>query len=84
VGYRRDAAKFSEDKWELYNTNDDFSRSQDLASKYPDKLQELQRLFLAEAEKYNVLPLDDRRAEHFVPTICRQAFTNVGSDFRDS
>jgi arylsulfatase A-like enzyme len=61
--------KFSEDKWELYNTNDDFSQSQDLATKYPDKLQELQRLFLAEAEKYNVLPLDDRRAERFVPTI---------------
>ena len=61
--------KFSEDKWELYNTNDDFSQSQDLAAKYPDKLQELQRLFLAEAEKYNVLPLDDRRAERFVPTI---------------
>jgi arylsulfatase len=61
--------KFSADKWELYNTNDDFSQSQDLAAKYPDKLQELQRLFLAEAEKYNVLPLDDRRVERFVPTL---------------
>ncbi len=61
--------KFSEDKWELYNTNDDFSQSQDLAAKYPDKLSELQRLFLAEAEKYNVLPLDDRRIERFVPTL---------------
>ena len=35
--------KFTEDKWELYNTNDDFSESQDLASKYPDKLKELQQ-----------------------------------------
>ena len=61
--------RFSEDKWELYNTNDDFSQAQDLAAKYPDKLKELQRLFLAEAEKYNVLPLDDRRVERFVPTI---------------
>jgi arylsulfatase A-like enzyme len=61
--------KFSEDKWELYNTNDDFSQAQDLASKYPDKLKELQQLFLAEAEKYNVLPLDDRRVERFVPTL---------------
>jgi arylsulfatase A-like enzyme len=61
--------KFTEDKWELYNTNDDFSQSQDLAAKYPDKLKELQRVFLAEAEKYNVLPLDDRRVERFVPTL---------------
>jgi arylsulfatase A-like enzyme len=61
--------KFIADKWELYNTNDDFSQSQDLATKYPDKLQELQRLFLAEAEKYSVLPLDDRRVERFVPTL---------------
>jgi arylsulfatase A-like enzyme len=61
--------KFSEDKWELYNTNDDFSQSRDLAAKNPDKLKDLQQLFLAEAEKYNVLPLDDRRAERLVPTI---------------
>jgi arylsulfatase A-like enzyme len=64
--------KFSEDKWELYNTNDDFSQSQDLAAKYPDKLKALQRLFLAQAEKYNVLPLDDRRVERFVPTLARR------------
>jgi arylsulfatase A-like enzyme len=61
--------KFTEDKWELYNTNDDFSQSRDLAAKYPDKLKELQQLFLAEAEKYNVLPLDDRTAERFVPAL---------------
>jgi arylsulfatase A-like enzyme len=61
--------KFSEDKWELYNTNDDFSQARDLAAKDPDKLKELQQLFLAEAEKYNVLPLDDRRVERFVPTL---------------
>jgi len=61
--------KFSEDKWELYNTNDDFSQAQDIAAKYPDKLKELQTLFLAEAKKYNVLPLDDRRIERFVPTL---------------
>ncbi len=61
--------KFGADKWELYNTNDDFSQAQDVAAKYPDKLKELQRLFLAEAEKYNVVPLDDRRVERFVPTL---------------
>jgi sulfatase-like protein len=63
------APKFTADKWELYNTNDDFSESQDLASKYPAKLKELQQLFLAEAAKYNVLPLDDRRLERFNPVL---------------
>jgi arylsulfatase len=61
--------KFTEDKWELYNTNDDFSQAQDVAAKYPDKLKEMKQLFLAEAEKYNVLPLDDRRIERFVPAL---------------
>ena len=61
--------KFTEDKWELYNTNDDFSQSQDLAAKYPDKLKELQKLFLAEAEKYDALPLDDRAVERAVPAL---------------
>jgi len=61
--------KFTADKWELYNTNDDFSQSQDLAAKYPGKLKELQRLFLSEAQKYNVIPLDDRRLERFVPSL---------------
>ena len=70
--------KFTEDKWELYNTNDDFSQSQDLAAKYPDKLKDLQRVFLAEAEKYNVLPLDDRRVERFVPTVAGRPSTMWG------
>jgi len=46
-------------KWELYNINDDYSESNDLAAKMPDKLKEMQELFLAEAAKYDVLPLDN-------------------------
>lgn len=46
-------------KWELYNLSDDYSQSNDLAAKNPDKLKELQALFLSEAQKYNVLPLDN-------------------------
>ncbi|MGE5859210.1 MAG: arylsulfatase [Ignavibacteria bacterium] len=61
--------KFSEDKWELYNVNEDFSQANDLASQHPEKLKELQELFMKEAEKYHVLPIDDRRAERFVPSI---------------
>lgn len=53
----------NQDKWELYNTIDDFSESTDLAAKYPEKLKELQDLFMSEAKKYHVLPIDDRSFE---------------------
>ncbi len=46
-------------KWELYNITDDFSQYNDLAGKNPDKLKEMQQLFLTEAGKYQVLPLDN-------------------------
>jgi arylsulfatase A-like enzyme len=45
------------DRWELYNIEEDFSQSDDLAQKYPEKLNALKALFWQEAEKYNVLPL---------------------------
>ncbi|MGZ3528937.1 MAG: arylsulfatase [Vulcanimicrobiaceae bacterium] len=45
------------DAWELYNTLDDFSQANNLAQKYPEKLNELKALFWEEAEKYNVTPL---------------------------
>jgi arylsulfatase len=53
------------DVWELYDTNTDWTQSKNLAKENPKKLAELQRLFLIEAAKYSVLPLDDRRAERF-------------------
>jgi arylsulfatase A-like enzyme len=46
-------------KWELYNIADDYSEADDLAAKMPDKLREMQELFLVEASKYNVFPLDN-------------------------
>jgi arylsulfatase A-like enzyme len=46
-------------KWELYNIADDFSENTDLGAKNPDKLKELQVLFMDEARKYQVLPLDN-------------------------
>jgi arylsulfatase len=52
-----------EDIWELYDTRADFSLANDLAAKNPGKLKELQDLFLKEAVKYSVLPLDDRTLE---------------------
>ncbi len=52
-------------KWELYNVTEDFSQANDLAKKYPDKLEALKDLFIVEATKYNVLPLDDSNIERF-------------------
>ena len=46
-------------KWELYNIADDYSENNDLAAQHPDKLKELQGLFMDEAGKYQVLPLDN-------------------------
>ncbi len=58
-----------DDVWELYHVDKDFSEANNLAAKEPAKLKELQALFLKEAERNNVLPLDDRRAERFNPAI---------------
>jgi arylsulfatase len=60
---------FDDDVWELYDTTTDWTQAHDLATEHPDKLAELQRLFLIEATKYNVLPLDDRVAERFIPEL---------------
>ncbi|MDQ1324010.1 MAG: hypothetical protein QG587_1346, partial [Chloroflexota bacterium] len=55
-----------DDVWELY-APDDWTQARNIAAERPDQLAYLQRLFLIEATKYNVLPLDDRRIERFDP-----------------
>jgi arylsulfatase A-like enzyme len=59
---------FDDDVWELYGP-DDWTQAHDLADEQPEKLAELQRQFIIEAGKYNVLPLDDRRFERFNPDL---------------
>ncbi|MGH8968308.1 MAG: arylsulfatase [Actinomycetes bacterium] len=59
-----DAPSLDDDVWELYGP-DDWTQAHDLSEEQPERLHDLQRLFLIEAAKYNVLPLDDRRAERF-------------------
>jgi hypothetical protein len=54
---------FDDDNWELYDTSKDWSQASDLSKEQPDVLTRLQQLWLIEAVKYNVLPLDDRFAE---------------------
>jgi arylsulfatase len=56
-------AALENDTWELYDTRADFSLANDLAGKEPAKLKEMQDLFMKEAIKYNVLPIDDRGLE---------------------
>jgi arylsulfatase A-like enzyme len=56
-------AALLDDKWELYDATKDFSLSTDLAAKNPAKLKEMQDLFMKEAVKYRVLPIDDRSVE---------------------
>jgi arylsulfatase len=58
---------FDDDVWELYDTTKDWSQAHDLSKQMPEKLHELQRLWLIEADKYNVLPLDDRMIEKMLP-----------------
>ncbi|MCM2416710.1 arylsulfatase [Streptomyces sp. RKAG293] len=56
---------FDDDVWELYDGATDSTQAHDLAAEMPDKLHYLQRLWLIDAARYNVLPLDDRTAERF-------------------
>jgi arylsulfatase len=58
---------FDDDVWELYDTSKDWSQAKDLSKKLPEKLHELQRLWLIEATRYKVLPLDDRMLEKLNP-----------------
>jgi arylsulfatase len=60
---------FDEDVWELYDGSKDWSQAHDLSKQMPEKLHELQRQFLIEAVKYNVLPLDDRQTERLIPEM---------------
>jgi arylsulfatase A-like enzyme len=69
--------------WELYNIAEDYSESNDLAAKMPDKLRQMQELFLVEASKYNVFPLDNAVLERVLAprpsaTAGRTLFTYSG------
>lgn len=68
--WRQDLApgNWEKDQWELYNLNEDFSEANNLASKMPEKLAELQKAFDAAAKKHQVYPLDDRGVDRaYVP-----------------
>jgi arylsulfatase A-like enzyme len=64
-----DLPPLEDDIWDLYRVDGDFSLVNNVADQHPEKLVELQALFMSEAEKYNVLPLDDRVIERMNPAI---------------
>ncbi len=57
------------DTWDLYNVREDFSLTNNLAASQPEKLREMQGLFMWEAEKYHALPIDDRTVERVNPAL---------------
>jgi arylsulfatase len=63
------APPFDTDRWELYDTNNDWTQAVDVAKRHPEILAKLQRMWLIEATKHNVLPLDDRGTERLNPDI---------------
>ncbi|MFI5390358.1 MAG: arylsulfatase [Bacteriovoracales bacterium] len=69
---------FNSDKWELYNTKEDFSLAKDLASSDPQKLEEMKEIFTKEAIKYKVFPLDDRRVQRFNAELAGRPDLNKG------
>jgi arylsulfatase len=68
-----------EDVWELYDTTKDWSQAHDLAKEMPEKVARLERLFDLEASKYNVFPLDDRKAERANPDLAGRPAVVHGS-----
>lgn len=58
-----------DDVWELYDTRTDWTQARNMATERPEKLSELQALFLIEAARHQVLPLDDRLVERFFPDV---------------
>ncbi len=59
---------FDQDAWQLYHVDVDRSESKDLAKENPDKLEALKKVWMEEAEKNKVLPLDDRSAIELLGT----------------
>ncbi len=63
------AKGFDDDAWELYDGSTDYSQARNLAADQPERLASLQRLWLIEATRYNVLPMDDRTGERLNPEL---------------
>ena len=79
VSYHPPGTPFENDKWELFHLDKDFSETDDLAAREPERLAELIQIWWSEAEKHNVLPLDDRFGPRFAENAAR--FQGARSNF---
>jgi arylsulfatase len=71
VAYHPPGTPFENDKWELFHLDKDFSETDDLAAKEPQRLAQMIATWWSEAEKHNVLPLDDRFGPRFAENAAR-------------
>jgi arylsulfatase len=71
VAYHPPGTPFENDKWELFHLDRDFSEVDDLALREPERLADMIKLWWSEAEKHNVLPLDDRFGARFAENAKR-------------
>jgi arylsulfatase A-like enzyme len=69
IPFHQQPIPWEDEVWELYDGSTDWSQAHNLAAENPEKLAELQQLFLVEAAKYNVFPLDDRKIERLNPEL---------------
>jgi arylsulfatase len=76
------APDFSADVWELYDTTTDWTQSNNLAASQPAKLAEMQQMFLIEAARHNVFPIDDRAAERMNPELAGRPTLVTGTSLR--
>jgi arylsulfatase A-like enzyme len=70
---------FDDDIWALYDTSNDWTQARDLSRDHPGTPHELQRLFVIEATRYNVLPLDDRSSERVLPRSAASPSSSPGT-----
>jgi hypothetical protein len=71
VAYHPPGTPYEKDQWELFHLDEDFSETNDLATAQPERLAALMKLWWEEAERHQVLPLDDRFRERFIATARR-------------
>jgi arylsulfatase len=71
VAFHPSGTPFENDKWELFHLDKDFSEVDNLAEQQPERLAEMIKLWWSEAEKHNVLPLDDRFGPRFAENATR-------------
>jgi arylsulfatase len=69
IPFHGEPIAWEDEVWELYDSSTDWSQARNIAAEYPEKLAELQQLFIIEAAKYNVFPIDDRKIERLNPAI---------------